>query len=254
MKITTVISACSLDAKFLPALFREVMPLSAEILVSVCPQRFDGTPEPEGFVDKLRRATEGVANVIEFGWDPSQTQRWHHNQARWVATEAASSPWMLYLDADEVPDGAALGDWLAAADRCDICCASFRCYWYFRSPAFRATTQERCGLLVSRDRCHKRRFFTENERYYFAQIPGYLGSVLSLDAYPMFHHYSWVHGKDEMLSKVSSWGHAKDKDWRALVEAEFQREFSPERGDKDFIHGYTFERVKPFAEIRGYAC
>ena len=61
----------------------------------------------------------------------------------------------------------------------------------------------------------------------------------------MVHHYSWVRSKKEMLKKVLSWGHKTDRNWKALVEKEFEKE----KVNKDFIHGYEYEDVKSFIEL-----
>jgi len=53
----------------------------------------------------------------------------------------------------------------------------------------------------------------------------------------MIHHYSWVRTKEEMLKKVSNWGHARDKgDWKELVEMEYSRPFN----GQDFLHNYQY--------------
>jgi hypothetical protein len=69
--------------------------------------------------------------------------------------------------------------------------------------------------------------------------------IVDISNNPMVHHYSWVRTKKEMLKKVNSWGHKNDRDWNSLVEEEFSKEFQ----GKDFIHGYSFEKVKPFVSI-----
>ena len=65
-----------------------------------------------------------------------------------------------------------------------------------------------------------------------------------LDNQPLFHHYSWVKKKEEMLKKVSCWGHREDKDWEPLVHKEFSEEF---RGE-DCLYGLTYKEVYPFRD------
>ena len=48
--------------------------------------------------------------------------------------------------------------------------------------------------------------------------------------------------RDEMLKKISTWGHNKDRNWVELVEEEFSREFN----GTDFIHGYTYKILNNF--------
>ena len=57
---------------------------------------------------------------------------------------------------------------------------------------------------------------------------------------PMLHHYSWVRTKEQMLKKVRTWWHNKDRNWEKSVEEEFSRPFS----GKDFVHGYEYKTVE----------
>ena len=56
----------------------------------------------------------------------------------------------------------------------------------------------------------------------------------------MFHHYSWVRTKAQLLKKVSSWAHKDDRNWAAFVEEEFSRPFN----GTDFVHGFSYTTVK----------
>ena len=57
----------------------------------------------------------------------------------------------------------------------------------------------------------------------------------------MFHHYSWVRTKEQLLRKVASWGHNWERNWTEEVEKEFSRPFN----GVDFVHGYEFVEVAP---------
>jgi len=70
-------------------------------------------------------------------------------------------------------------------------------------------------------------------------------NVTDSNGAPLFHHYSWVRTKEEMIKKVSAWGHKNDRDWVSLVGEEFA---APFRGT-DFIHGYKYQTVKPVFDI-----
>jgi hypothetical protein len=68
--------------------------------------------------------------------------------------------------------------------------------------------------------------------------------VMGLDHLPLFHHFSWVRTEQEMLKKVKSWGHKKDRNWEQLVINEFSKPFQ----GTDFVHGYSFREVlAPFS-------
>jgi hypothetical protein len=62
----------------------------------------------------------------------------------------------------------------------------------------------------------------------------------------MFHHFSWVRTKEEMLTKVRSWAHRNDCNWTDLVEQEFTHEFT----GRDFVHGYSYRTVPNVFDIK----
>ena len=68
------------------------------------------------------------------------------------------------------------------------------------------------------------------------------------DGNPMFHHYSWVRTREEMLKKVKSWAHHKDRDWTSLVEKEFERKFNSQT-DTCFVHNYKYVEVEPHISV-----
>ena len=72
-----------------------------------------------------------------------------------------------------------------------------------------------------------------------------ISMVKGINKDPFIHHYSWVRTKEEMLKKVTAWGHRNERNWIKLVEEEFLKEFT----GTDFVHGYSFEEVDPLFEI-----
>ena len=53
----------------------------------------------------------------------------------------------------------------------------------------------------------------------------------------IFHHYSWVRTKSELLLKTKSWAHKNDKNWNELIEIEFLTDFS----GTDPINNYNYK-------------
>lgn len=148
---------------------------------------------------------------------------------------------LLFLDVDEIVQSETFLAWLAAFPYSDYEALRLACYWYFREPIYRATRWEDTPLLVKRSALHYDLIMHPSERAgSFASIQGKTArKVLSLDQFPMIHHYSWVRTKEQMLRKVESWGHRDECDWSSLVQSEFASSFS----GRDFVHGYSFEEV-----------
>src|SRR5690606_51952 len=137
--------------------------------------------------------------------------------------------------------------WLDCSDYRHHTALKLANYWYFREPTNRAKQFEDTIVLAQRKALDQEILLHQNERdAIYNLLPGpKRRCVTDCDGLPMFHHYSWVRTYDEMLKKVRSWGHKNDRDWSSLVHEEFA---SPFRGT-DFVHGYSYDIVKPSFDI-----
>lgn len=243
--ITTIVTACSLDARFLAPCIDNARLVSERIILVVCDRLFNGQPEPEPFMRSLRSTFNMIAEIKTFPQVPGRDAKWHHNMGRWIGISQAKTDWLLLLDADEVVEGPKLFDRLLTGPG-PYSSISFACYWYFRNSSYRAKTLERAGLFCKRDLWNEGNAFTGKERYWMEGAPWHGHGVFDFDGKPLLHHYSWVHTKEEMLRKVAGWAHSGDQDWPGMIEKEFRREkFDPEK-DSDFVHGYAYEKCEPY--------
>ena len=241
MKVSTIVSYCSLDRRFIQPLLEQVKLFSDDIVVVYYDHLLDGTPEPVHEVEQLKLLDPDHIKTLCLPYTGDHPPRYFHNLARWAATEKTVHDHILYLDADEIPDGAAFKTLIQNGLLEKYNGVDFQCHWYFRSAANQAVQTEQCGLLIRRELAVKDCMFTEHERWIYRHIPdiGYAALVPGSNG-PLLHHYSWVRTQEEMLTKVGAWGHRNDKDWVSLVNEEFSRDFN----GKDFVHGYTFRQVE----------
>lgn len=243
--ITTIVTGCSLDARFLAPCIENARMASERIILVLCDRLFNGEREPDEFIRSAKSTFNMIAEVLVFPMVPGKDAKWHHNMARWLGIRKAQTEWLLLVDADEVFDGPKLCERLLTGPG-PYSSLSFACYWYFRSPAYRAKAVERAGLFCRRDLWTEENAFGPKERYWVEGAPWHGHGIFDFEGKPLLHHYSWVHTKAEMLRKVSGWAHSGDQDWTEMVEKEFLREkFDPEK-DSDFVHGYSYERCEPY--------
>jgi hypothetical protein len=161
----------------------------------------------------------------------------------------AKVEYVLFLDVDEIPEGRRFATWLKEFPLKEYSALRMACYWYFRSSQYRAGALEDTPLLVQKKvLTYDALMHAEERAGTFHSIEGEKMRFVSQEA-PLFHHYSWVRSKEEMLRKVCTWGHRNEREWAALVEEEFSRPFS----GKDFVHGYTFQEVPPFLKPVDYS-
>ena len=251
-KIATIINFCSNEYPFLAPCIQEVKQFSSQILVPVCDHFFDGKPEERAVLQGIYAAHPDVV-FIEFPYNPhslhASHSRFWHNLARLVGFFFTHSDieYLLFLDCDEILDHRRFVSWLNTAIYRNYNALLIANYWYFRDVCHQAMTWEEIALLCKRQALHSDLIMQEKERrgIFKAVAKAKQQSVVGCDGKPMLHHYSWVRTKEQMLRKVSSWGHNKERDWHALVEKEFSDDF---RGI-DFVHEYTFTKVEPIHRI-----
>jgi hypothetical protein len=253
IKIGTIINFCTIDFKFLRPCVKGVLPFSDVVIVSYADHLFDNTPENRGL---LEQATIDNPEVIfkEFPYHHSLTEylrtRFWHNYARWVGVcnLPGDIDYVLFLDVDEIVESEKFVEFLNHFDIARHDYLYFSNYWYFREPRYRAKQVEDSPVLVKRNIINVNVIFHEWERSLFSHLSNGIRGVNGLDGQPMFHHYSWVLNKEEMLRKVRTWGHCRDtdQDWVALINAEFSRDFN----GTDFIHGYEYETVAPLVDFQ----
>jgi hypothetical protein len=240
MNLGTVINFCSNDYPFLRACIDSIKPIASQIVVPVCDHFFDGVPEDRQTLQRIYAENPDV-QFIEFPYTGSYPSVYWHNLARMIATYFLNSEYVLFLDCDEI----------AGADRIPDCAGydavRFYNYWYFREPRFQATVWEDSPLLVKKEKLTGEILMNPRERHgIFDAIAGpKTHRMAGSDGKPMFHHYSWVRTKEQLLRKVSSWSHCSDRDWAPQVEEEFSRGFN----GTDFVHGYQFIEVPPYVSI-----
>jgi len=246
--VATVINYCTNEYRFIHKCINNVSLFSSQIIVAVCNSFFDGKPENRYLLNRTYEENPD-ALFIEFQYDENLFMRngahFPHNLARWIGYKYLNSDieYILFIDADEIVDGALFKKWLDQDIFINLAAMTFRSYWYFRKSFYRARQTETLGVLISRNSITKTKMFHNRERNAMLQTPA--GLVFPYEGEPFFHHFSWVRTKKEMLRKVSSWGHKNDRNWVELVEQEFTGTFS----GRDFVHGYDYDIVKSFMDI-----
>ena len=247
--IGTVINFCSYDFAFLSLCIQTAQEFSSLIIVPVCDHMFSGEKEDPLFLQKVYALFPNV-QFIEFPFDTKKDDpHYWHNLSRLIGSFFLHKEiqYVLFLDCDEIVDTSHFIKWLQYSNYTQYTAIRLANYWYFRSNSYRATTWEDTPLFLKKTKENIQALMHPQERagtYFFAR-PEKKRMCLSLDKKPMVHHFSWVRTKEQMLKKVSNWGHCKERNWKHLVEQEF---FSSFQGT-DFVHGYSFETVEPVFAI-----
>lgn len=266
--IGSVVNYCTNEYPFLSPCLGELQTFCKKIIVPVCDHFFDGTLEDQELLERSEAENEHRATFLHWKFDRTEDTGkakgfYWEGKARWLAAQCLQDcEYVFFLDVDEIVDSGRLTQWLEGFKVAvqlpgvgpkeltfrDIDAFRFRAYWYFRDTLYQASAYENAGVMVRRSRLLQENLISPGTRsFLFDSTQGIRGDrLLGLDGKPMVHHYSWVRTKEQMLRKIRSWGHARDRNWKALVEYEFSKPFFT---GVDFIHGYRFSQVEPFVRI-----
>lgn len=248
--ISVVINYSTNDHKFLYPCLEECLKFSDDIVVSYTTHMYNGDLENLSLVENAQmKFMNDPVKFKPYTYDHEVTKekgtRFWHNYARYSGWQNLNGEdYVLFLDVDEIPDGNRVNDWIRK--KLDKDYYYFMAYWYFRKPIYQAKTVEVTSLMFNNDILYRDIFFSNKEREGMTFDNDGENRVFGEDGEPLFHHYSWVRTKDEMIKKVQSWGHNKDRDWEKLIEQEFTHTFN----GTDFVHGYSYNILdKPFKNV-----
>jgi hypothetical protein len=249
VKISTIINYCSNDQRFISACIREASVFSDHVLVVCSDHYFDGQPEDLEKLDQVAKENPG-ARFLRFPFDQNadkEAQYWV-TYARWFGLQKVEpdQTYILFLDADEIVDGKRFSNWLKAFPAGKYNAIKPANFYYFREPEYQAESWEDSALLVRKNLLTYQMVMQfEDRQSPFDAVPEpKIRRVTDSKGIPMIHHYSWVRSEEEMLRKVKSWGHNKERNWEDLVRKEFSGAFQ----GTDFIHGYSYKTVHSFLE------
>lgn len=260
--LSIVVSYCSNERAFLDAQVRELGKVQSALdaagrrctlIYSMGSHLFNMVPDATAVKDVKMVATACNCQVQTVSYDVHDdvrtVPRKYHNMARAEAVKLLESlslrdTWVLFLDADEIPDGALFAQWFLAnsVHLRETMAYKLACHWYFLKPTWRAREEEDSIVLIHHGRLSREALTDERERDGLVRhCPGGCMRRLMSSQGVMFHHYSWVRSRAGLLHKVQTWGHRRDRDWIALLGSLWTMKEPPANGD--FVHGYQYDLV-----------
>lgn len=250
--VATIINFCTNEARFLKACIEQCRFFSDQIIIALSDHFHDGSLENRSLLETIYAAFPDCL-FVEYPFAEKRIPKrvfrtisrdhFWHSVSRAIGAQFIKPEieWVLFLDADEIPEGENVLGFLKEKLSCNV--YKFANYWYFREPSFRAEQWEDSIVFAKSSELSLSVLLKDEERNaIFDLLPGpKRRKTLGENGWPMFHHFSWVRTKEEMLGKVRKWGHRSERNWEALVEKEFAEPFS----GKDFLHGYRYQTLPP---------
>lgn len=257
--VSVIINYCSNEKCFLDAILTESSKFSKDIVISYGSHLYDGTPEDIIHINEYQQKYPQVQFVsykvdksLDLTKQKGVTRRptaYWHNMARWTATCALkNNGWVFVLDADEIPEGDLVKEWLNVnlslliEDECYKCAN----YWYFKDPTNRAQTLEDSVLLIHSKHLTENNIFGDFERdYLIAASRCTLKRQYNLNncGLVLYHHFSWCRSKNGLEHKIANWAHSNDifkgVDVKKIVEFIFKDD-----NVNDIVHHYKYTKVE----------
>lgn len=247
--ISTVISYCTNDFRFIDKCINEAKKFSHQVLIVTCDHFFDGTPENRHLLDHTY-SRHPDCQFIEFAYLPNRTYSPYHsigpNDPEWAMFWAATtryigyyylnSEYILFLDSDEIVSGDQCLEWLKGEQYISYEAMRLASYFYALQPTMRAKKAVNLPLLVKRETFSPLSLMNPLERIgaFLSHAGPKREEIVGIDQKPFVHHYSWVRTKEECLWKTRTWSHRAEEDWPKLIEAAFN-------GDRTNLFGSSHE-------------
>lgn len=250
-KITTIINYCTNDFRYLDLCIQSVKEFSSEVIIPVCDHFFDGQKENQ-YLLNLSYQNHPECTFVEYTYpknlpDHENSKHFLHSLSRFIGYNQANlhTEFVLFLDVDEIVDSHRFIKWLRKKKHFYRKACRFYSYFYFRESCYRAKDHYPLNALLIKKSAldSAQAILAVNERFglYRYLEPDNQDFFFGLDNAPLIHHYSWVRTQEELEKKVTSWGHAHEKNWLQSVRSEYEQEFIL----FDFIHYFHYEKIDP---------
>ena len=255
--ISVVINYCSNEKMFINPLLTECSKFSDDIVVSYGDHLYNGILEDMDHIHSLKIQypyIQFVSYEVNLSLDLTKqkgvinrpTAFWH-NRARWTGVKALKNKgWTFIIDADEIPEGRMVNDWLEKALLLlkDNECYKISTFWYFKDPTNQATTLEDSILLIHYKYLTEDNIFGDLERDYLipASKCNLIRGVKGLNNAILWHHYSFVRTKEGLAHKLKNWGHNTDMFKNVNVDEIIKHIYHNDEVN-DIVHCYNYNKV-----------
>src|SRR3990167_6384612 len=151
--IAAIVNFCTNESRFLKSCLEQTLYFAGQVIVPVCDHFFDGMTENRPLLEAIYRAFP-ACHFIEYPFIPERIPKkilrsidpahfWHSlSRAIGFGFLEEDIENVLFLDADEIPEGPRFIEWLECSDYALHTVLKMANYWYFRKPCFRAEAWE----------------------------------------------------------------------------------------------------------------
>lgn len=241
--IEAVILYSTNDSRFIYKCIDNLVHCDIKCNIITYSHMWNGSEEDSKLINELKKyyKTSNKVSIYSVDWTPHKSAWYWEGLGRYLGTQQVSenTEYILYIDSDEIVEADKFKKWLQSEEYAKYDSVKLCNYWYWREPIYRADTLEDSVVLVQSKLAKSLRFSPGGRDLYFISDTKPSLRYASKHS-PFIHHFSWVRTEEQMLKKVTNWGHRDDKvDWIQKVREEFSREFN----GRDFVNGYEYSKV-----------
>jgi len=243
--LSIIINYCSKDKAFIYINIEQCLNITYNIVISCGNKFFNGDDEDLEHLNSIQKKYPLIkvlifdVNLDEYNPLKDRKNAYFPNKARLLGYREAKklydTNWYLFIDVDEIPDSDIFLKNIKRFDDPNITYKLYT-YTYFREPIYVRNVMENLILLCHKNNINTKSLMHDMERSFYNEViidktivenkNHKIIDILDEDTHnAIFHHFSWVRSKENMIKKVKSWSHKDDKNWIELIEEEFTHDF-----------------------------
>lgn len=207
-KVGVSIVYSSINKIFVDTLINECLKFTDDIVLAQSATLYNGETDEQYNNDKITKVT----------YNHEQTYDHHlkHNLARLATYELLKNEYILFLDADEIPEGKRFKNFIDNG----LYYPSYKIanYFYYKSPQYQAQAIHDSPLLITKNSVNVKEL-TQNTLERDGLVNAHTIRMSTHDNLPLIHHYSWVNTKKNIAKKIATWGHKNDKNWKEVIDS-----------------------------------
>lgn len=214
---SVIINYSSMEEPFIRPLLKECLKFSDDIVISYGSHLYNGEPEDISIIHQYQKEFPTVKFVgysVDFSVDPylqpgifERPSIYWFNFARYNAIQhLQNKEWVFVIDADEIPEGEYIKEWLQHAKLDIMQCYKMSCYWYFKTVTNQCTALQDSPLLIHGSHLREDTIFGDWDRDDIVRKSNTISNrnVIGLNNLVLFHHYSWVRSKANLFRKLQT--------------------------------------------------
>lgn len=224
-KIESVILYCSYDERFINRCIKNLLECGIESNVVSCSNLYRGALEKDVHI-------QSPCKHKVVAWKPGMSSMYWESYCRRVGIRMVSRDceYILFIDADEIVEPILFKEWLSTKKYERYTGIKLAQYVYSIDPRYRLNVKV-YGTVMCRTAYAKTvkktearlQFINNDNRLSRWMMKLGLSRKFYIERTQMIHHYTGVHTKEQMHTKVENWSHNSDRpDWHDVIDSEWK--------------------------------